>query len=99
MHVVVSRFKVANGMTAEVKRAFAARPRLVEQAPGFVRLDVVSPLDDPDEIHLITQWRDRASYDAWHRSHAYRASHAGIPDGIKLVPGATEIRHYEHVCS
>lgn len=99
MHVVISRFKVANGMAAEVKRAFVARPRLVEQAPGFLGLDVVSPLDDPDEILLITRWRARASFDAWHESVAYRASHAGIPEGLQLVPGATEIRHYEHVCS
>jgi hypothetical protein len=26
-------------------------------------------------------------------------SHQGIPKGLKLAPGAQEIRHFEHICS
>jgi hypothetical protein len=29
----------------------------------------------------------------------YHESHRGIPHGLKLVPGAQEIRHFEHICS
>lgn len=59
---VVSQFTVANGMTEAVKAAFRQRLRQVEHAPGFVRLDVLSPLDCPDEIWLLTFWRDEASF-------------------------------------
>lgn len=41
-------------MTAHVKAAFVHRPHLVENAPGFVRLDALSPLEEPDEIWLLT---------------------------------------------
>lgn len=96
---VVSQFTVANGMTEAVKTAFRQRLRQVERAPGFVRLDVLSPLDCPDEIWLLTFWRDEASFRTWHRSHDYHEAHKGIPRGLKLVPGRTLLRHFEHVCS
>lgn len=99
MIVVISRFQVANDMSEKVKEAFRNRPHLVDGVPGFIRLDVLSPLEQPDEIWLITHWLDEASYQAWHRSHRYQDSHRGIPTGLKLVPGATEIKRFHHVCS
>lgn len=95
--VAVSRFVVANGMEDEVKAAFRARPHLVDRAAGFLRLDVLSPLESPNEIWIMTCWTDAASYRAWHRSHAYHDSHKGIPKGLKLVPGEQKIMEFEHV--
>lgn len=95
----ISRFTIANGMTAEVKVAFRTRPHLVDNAAGFRRMEVISPVDRPEEIWLITFWEDEGSFRIWHRSHLYRDSHKGIPKGLKLVPGETEIRHFEHVAS
>lgn len=97
MFVAMSKFAIANGMTAEVKQAFRDRPHLVDDAAGFVRMDVISPMDLPEEIWLITYWTDEASYKTWHRGHTYHASHQGIPKGLKLVPKSTEIRFFEHV--
>ena len=97
--VALSRFTVANGMEAEVRRAFANRPHLVDGTPGFVRMEVLAPLDDPREIWLLTYWSDEASFQEWHRGHLHKEAHKGIPRGLKLVPGRTEIRHFEHVCS
>ena len=34
--LAISRFRVANGMEKEVREAFRNRPRLVEDAPGFL---------------------------------------------------------------
>lgn len=96
---VVSRFTVANGTTDEVKRAFANRPHRVDSADGFVRMDVISPVDLPDEIWLLTYWTDEDSYRRWHRSHAYHESHQGIPRGVKLVPRSAAIRFFEYVAS
>lgn len=86
-------------MEDAVKRAFQNRPHLVEDAPGFVRMEVISPSDRPAEIWLLTFWQDRASYESWHRSHGYKDSHCGIPAGLKLVPGETSLAVFEHVSS
>jgi heme-degrading monooxygenase HmoA len=99
MFVAISRFTVGNGTTDQVKQAFRCRPHLVDSVPGFVRMDVISPLDMPDEIWLITYWSDESCFAEWHSSHAYRDSHISIPKGLKLVPKSTELRFFEHVCS
>ena len=96
--VALSRFVVANGMEAEVKAAFRDRPHHVERTAGFVRMEVLCPLDRPQEIWLVTHWRCGDDYRAWHRGHGYRESHRGIPKGLKLVGRETCIREFEVVC-
>lgn len=97
--VALSRFVVANDMTEEVKRAFVERPHLVDEAPGYMRMEVLSPLDCPDEIWLVTYWSDEQSFRAWHHSHLYHESHGRIPKGLKLVPRSAQLRYFEHVSS
>jgi heme-degrading monooxygenase HmoA len=93
--VVLSRFTVANNMADEVRAAFQQRPHLVDDAPGFLGMEVMNPMGEPAEIWLVTRWQDEQSYYKWHQGHQYQASHEGIPKGLKLVPGSTEIRVFE----
>lgn len=99
MFVALSKFIVANGMTAEVKTAFQNRPHLVDNVAGFIRLEVLSPRDNPDEIWLVTYWDAEENYHHWHRSDLHHQSHQNIPKGLKLIPQETEIRFFDHVCS
>jgi heme-degrading monooxygenase HmoA len=57
--VALSRFVIANEMSQQVKTAFLERPHMVDDATGFLRMDVISPVDNPDEIWLLTYWKDR----------------------------------------
>ncbi len=95
--VVLSKFAVANGMTSQIKTAFRDRPHKVDEADGFLRMEVISPLDASNEIWLITFWRDEACFKSWHHSHLYQESHAGIPKGLKLIPKSVNIRCFEGV--
>jgi heme-degrading monooxygenase HmoA len=95
----LSRFVIANDMSEEVREAFRNRPHLVDDAPGFLRMDVLCPTENPQEIWLITHWTDEESFRVWHHSHKYHQSHKGIPKGLKLVPKSVEIRYFEHICS
>ena len=97
--IALSRFTVANGLAGEVKDAFVNRPHLVDRAPGFVRMEVMTPCDNPAEIWLLTYWRDEASYRTWHRSHSYHEAHRGIPKGLKLVPRSAQLRYFELVAT
>jgi heme-degrading monooxygenase HmoA len=98
-YVSISRFRVANGMEGDVAEAFRARPHFVDDAPGFLRMDVLSPADDTAEFWLVTYWSDEESFRVWHRSHQYRDSHSYIPKGLKLDPSATELRSFHYVAS
>jgi len=94
MFVALSRFTIRNGMAQDVRDAFRARPHLVDQAQGFIGMQVMSPLENEAEIWLVTRWSDEQSYRAWHKSHSYHDSHSGIPTGLKLVPNSVEIRFF-----
>ena len=59
----------------------------------------MSPVGDSAEIGLVTRWEDEQSYRNWHRGHEYHASHSGIPKGLKLVPGKTEVRLFNVVAT
>lgn len=95
MFVALSRFTIRNDMVDAVREAFRNRPHLVDRAPGFVGMEVMSPVDAPKEVWLLTRWTDEESYRTWHRSHEYHESHRGIPKGLKLVPRSAEILHFD----
>ncbi|WP_205501388.1 antibiotic biosynthesis monooxygenase family protein [Rufibacter psychrotolerans] len=97
MFISLSTFTVANDTHELVKEAFRNRPRLVEEAPGFLRLEVLSPEDNPREIWLKTYWTDEESFKTWYKSHHYHDSHHGIPKGTKLVPGSVSVRYFRLV--
>lgn len=98
-YVALSKFVVSNGMEEEVKRAFRTRPHLVDGVPGYLRLEVLSPLDRPAEIWLVTFWTDAGSFHGWHRSHLHHESHRDIPRGLKLISSETALREFEYVAS
>lgn len=98
-YVSISRFRVRNGMEPEVADAFRTRPHLVDDAPGFIRMDVLSPTEDPAEFWLVTYWSDEESFRTWHHGHTFRESHSFIPKGLKLDPAATELRAFHHIAS
>ncbi len=91
MVLVISRFRVVNAKEEEVRRAFLNRPRLVENAPGFLDLEVLTENADPSCFYLLTRWSDVEAFKAWHISEAHRQSHQGIPPGLKLDPSFTRV--------
>lgn len=95
MFIALSRFTIRNGMEQEVREAFRKRPHLVDQAQGFLGMQVMSPLDNVAEIWLVTRWTDELNYRTWHKSHSYHDSHSGIPKGLKLVPHSAEVRFFD----
>ncbi len=97
MFIARSRFVVANATADAVREAFRNRPHEVDSAPGFVRMEVMSPLDDGNEFCLTTYWSDEGSFRSWYKSHAFRESHRGIPRGLKVVRGSLNLQFYELV--
>jgi heme-degrading monooxygenase HmoA len=99
MFLSVSCFAVAYALDNAVREAFLGRPHLVDSVPGFIRMEVGNPCDDAKEFWLFTWWQDEANFEAWHHSHAYHASHAGIPKGLKLDPDRTAMMRFDIVAA
>ncbi len=95
MFIASSRFIVANAMAGAVRDAFKNRPHAVDAASGFLRMEVTSPRDDPNEFCLTTYWSDETSFRSWYKGHAFRDSHRFIPRGLKVVRGSTRLRFFD----
>lgn len=98
MFVALSSFEVQNNMEADVKLAFRKRPAMVENHPGFIRLDVLSPIENPAQIWLLTYWQDEPAFKCWHKNHL-KDAHKGIPSGLKLVPHSFKLQYFTHISS
>jgi heme-degrading monooxygenase HmoA len=98
MVTVLSRFTVINGMEAEVRQAFINRPHLVENAPGFVRLEVLSPSGQPAEFWLLTYWETEQHFRDWHKNHRHE-SHQLMPKGLRLDARGTHVQVLNHIAS
>ncbi|MBL7002562.1 MAG: antibiotic biosynthesis monooxygenase [Gammaproteobacteria bacterium] len=94
MFVAMSTFTVSNGMGMDVKDAFCNRPHMVDDVAGFIRMEVMNPIDDPEEFLLMTYWQDEASWKEWYHGHTYKNAHKGIPKGLKLDGERTKIRYF-----
>src|SRR3712207_564739 len=81
MYVSMSRLRVSEDRSDELVRAFRDRAHLVEDADGFVDLQVWRSDRDRTELIMVSRWRDRAAFTAYMRSSAHQASHDRIdPD-------------------
>jgi len=97
MILAVSRFRVANGMEADVARAFRERPHLVDDQPGFLGMEVFTGPKDPAVFHLVTRWTDEGSFLLWHHGDQHRLSHQSMPRGLKLDPVFTSLQVLERL--
>lgn len=79
MIVVANRIFVAPGQETAFEERFRQRAGLVERAPGFIRHQVLRPLNPEHPYVVMTTWRDRASFEAWVQSPAFRDAHAHTP--------------------
>ena len=94
MYVSLSRLRVPGERAAELVSAFRRRARLVDDADGFVDLQVWQSDRDPGELVMVSRWRDRAAFTAYMRSEQHRISHDRIdPD----LDAAIKLQALEHL--
>jgi heme-degrading monooxygenase HmoA len=88
VYVSLSRLRVEHERAAELVAAFRRRARLVDDADGFVDLQVWQSDRDPAELVMVSRWRDRDAFKAYMKSEEHRISHGRIDpaldDAIKL---------------
>ena len=78
MIVVSNRLQVAKGHEADFEKRFEGRARLVENMPGFVRLEILRPIKG-DYYIVLTHWQDEASFQAWTNSAEFKEAHRNRP--------------------
>ena len=94
LYVSVSRLRVPPDRVDELVSAFEHRAHLVDDAPGFVDLEVWRSDRDPGEVVMVSRWRDRAAFRDYMRSPEHAASHARIPAPLDA---AIKLERLEHL--
>ncbi|HWT25568.1 MAG TPA: antibiotic biosynthesis monooxygenase family protein [Solirubrobacteraceae bacterium] len=94
LYVSMSRLRVDPERVGKLVAAFRERAHLVDDAPGFVDLEVWASDREPGEVIMVSRWRDRAAFRDYMRSEAHRVSHARIaPD----LDAAIRLERLEHL--
>jgi heme-degrading monooxygenase HmoA len=94
MYVSLSRLRVPDERAAELVSAFRRRAHLVDDAEGFVDLQVWQSDRDRGELVMVSRWRDRDAFKAYMKSEQHRISHDRIdPD----LDGAIKLERLEHL--
>jgi heme-degrading monooxygenase HmoA len=93
MYVSMSRLRIPPDDAPALVSAFRRRARLVDDADGFVDLQVWQSDRDPGEVLMVSRWRDRDAFKAYMRSAAHRTSHERIPPDLKAVIALERLEH------
>ena len=89
----MSRLRVDESRSDELIAAFQQRAHLVDDADGFVDLEVWRSDRDPGEVLMVSRWRDRDAFKTYMKSADHRVSHDRIDPGLKEAIGLERLDH------
>lgn len=93
MYVSLSRLRVQQARAPDLIAAFRRRAHLVDDAEGFVDLQVWQSDRDESELLMVSRWRDRAAFTAYMRSDDHRTSHARIDPRLDAAIKLEALEH------
>jgi len=93
MYVSMSRLRVARSESDALVTAFRHRAHLVDTFDGFIDLQVWRSDRDPEEVLMVSRWRDRAAFSAYMRSAAHRSSHGRINPSLQAALRLERLEH------
>ena len=93
MYVSLSRLRVPPHASEELIAAFRRRAHLVDDADGFVDLQVWRSDRDAGEILMVSRWQNREAFKAYMRSTEHRISHARIDPQLQALIKLEALEH------
>ena len=75
MILAVNRIFVHPQHHGEFEERLQSRLGMVENAPGFVRLEILRPMKGEDYL-ILTWWESQEDFERWTRSEAFQKAHA-----------------------
>jgi heme-degrading monooxygenase HmoA len=93
MYISMSRLRLPEPHVAELLSAFNDRAGLVENAEGFIDLEVWHSDRDPEEVIMVSRWQSRNAFTQYMKSNDHETSHARITPGLKQVIKLERLDH------
>jgi heme-degrading monooxygenase HmoA len=97
MFIAMNRFQVAKGSELAFEKVWLSRDSHLDKVPGFVEFHLLKgpEADDHTLYASHTVWRDRAAFEAWTQSEAFRAAHQSAGDNKPLYLGRPQFEGFE----
>jgi heme-degrading monooxygenase HmoA len=97
MFIAMNRFRVAKGSEAAFERVWMSRDSHLEKVPGFVEFHLLKGPEAEDQTLYAshTVWENRAVFEAWTKSEAFRAAHSRAGDNKPLYLDHPQFEGFE----
>lgn len=99
MFVAMNRFRIAKGREAEFIEVWRQRDSRLADVPGFQRFNLLQGGSDDTATVFISHstWESAEAFEAWTRSEAFRAAHAGAGQQKGLYLGPPQFEGFTSV--
>lgn len=99
MFIAMNRFKVTLGKESDFEDVWRKRESRLNEVPGFETFNLLKgpELDDHTLFASHTTWLDKASFDAWTHSDAFKQVHAQAGQTKGLYLGHPNFEGFEVV--
>jgi heme-degrading monooxygenase HmoA len=101
MYLTMNRFRVHEGQEDAFEEVWRSRDSHLKSVDGFVAFHLMKG-EAKDGVRLYashTAWRDRAAFEAWTKSEAFRAAHKGAKSNAGMYDGPPVLEVFESVQS
>lgn len=98
MFIAMNRFKVARGSETDFETLWKTRDTHLRDVPGFVEFHLLKGPERDDHVLYAshTIWANRAAFEAWTQSDAFRAAHRNAGhESRSLYLGHPEFEGFE----
>jgi heme-degrading monooxygenase HmoA len=99
MFIAMNRFQVTKGSEEAFEKVWLSRDSHLEKVPGFVEFHLLRGPEAEEHTLYASHsiWRDRAAFEAWTKSEAFRAAHARAGDNKPLYLGHPQFEGFESI--
>jgi heme-degrading monooxygenase HmoA len=99
MFIAMNRFKVIKGSEAAFENVWLSRDSHLDKVPGFLEFRLLKGPEAEDHTLYAshTAWKSRAAFEAWTKSEAFRAAHAGAGENKPLYLGHPQFEGFETI--
>lgn len=96
MFIVMNRFPVRLEFAEQFEARIRNRPRRVESQPGFVRAQLLRPVNSGDPYVVLTAWETKADFETWVNADTFSQKHTGPRTLSKEVfSGPNQVETFE----
>jgi len=99
MYLTINRFRVKPGQEDAFEAMWVSRDSHLKSVEGFVSFHLMKGEEkDGHRLYLShTLWRDRAAFEGWTKSEAFRQAHKGAKSSGEMYDGPPELEVFETI--